>query len=177
MQMLWDRGEADGYAAHMTGDPLPNTPSHHVLMNVALGDHQVSNWAAAVEARTMGAKLRTPTLDTFRDPSGGYQYFGEIPAIPSYPYDGSAITVWDSGPTNADCSKGTAAPLFINMPVFGGCGPEGTPPEQRGGEDPHELVRRTVADRRMKAIFLRPNGVVTDQCAGQPCHDDDYTAP
>src|SRR5215212_2165890 len=26
MQMLWDRGEADGYARHMTDDPLPNTP-------------------------------------------------------------------------------------------------------------------------------------------------------
>jgi hypothetical protein len=23
MQLLWDRGEADGYAQHMTGDPLP----------------------------------------------------------------------------------------------------------------------------------------------------------
>jgi hypothetical protein len=177
MQMLWDRGEADGYAWHMTDDPLPNTPPHHVLMNVAFGDHQVSNWAAAVEARTIGARLRTPTLDTFRDPTTGYHYFGEIPAIPSYPYDGSAITVWDSGPVRADCQKGTAPPLLINEPVFGGCGPAGTPPEQRGGEDPHELVRRTAADRQMKAIFLRPGGVVTDQCNGQPCHDDDYTAP
>ena len=25
-QQLWDRGEADGYAAHMTSDPLPGTP-------------------------------------------------------------------------------------------------------------------------------------------------------
>src|SRR5436305_6218551 len=35
MQMLWDRGEADGYAWHMTSDPLPNTPKHEVLMNLA----------------------------------------------------------------------------------------------------------------------------------------------
>src|SRR3954463_923527 len=108
MQILWDRGEADGYAWHMTSDPFPNTPKHHLLMNVAFGDHQVTNWAAAVEARTVGARLRTPTLDTFRDPSGGYQYFGEIPAIPSYPYNGSAITVWDSGPIRDNCAKGTA---------------------------------------------------------------------
>src|SRR3954447_4232146 len=174
MQMLWDRGEADGYAWHMTDSPLPNTPAHEVLMNVALGDHQVSNWAAAVEARTMGARLRTPTLDLFRDPSGGAQYFGEIPAIPSYPYDGSAITVWDSGPVQADCNHGTAAPLFVNLPVFGGCGPAGTPKDQQGGQDPHELVRRTRADRAMKAIFLAPGGVVTDHCGGQPCHDDEY---
>jgi hypothetical protein len=26
MQMLWDRAEANGYAYHMTSDPLPNTP-------------------------------------------------------------------------------------------------------------------------------------------------------
>ena len=27
IQTLWDRGEANGYAHHMTGDPLPNTPA------------------------------------------------------------------------------------------------------------------------------------------------------
>ncbi|HEX4735031.1 MAG TPA: hypothetical protein VH247_11490 [Thermoleophilaceae bacterium] len=169
MQMLWDRGEADGYAWHMTGDPLPNTPRHHVLMSLAFGDHQVSNWAAAVEARTIGARLRTPALDTFRDPTTGYQYFGEIPAIPSYPYDGSAITVWDSGPIRDNCTNGTAAPLFVNLPVFGDC-PAGEPQDEWGGHDPHEEPRNTVADRAMKAAFLREGGVVTDQCGGQPCH-------
>jgi hypothetical protein len=169
MQMLWDRGEADGYAQHMTGDPYPNTPAHKVLMSLAFGDHQVSNWAAAVEARTIGAYLRTPTLDTFRDPSGGYQYFGEIPAIPSYPFDGSAITVWDSGPIRDNCSKGTAAPLFVNVPAFGGC-PAGGPQDQWGGQDPHEEPRNTVADRTMKSEFLKPGGAVTDQCGGLPCH-------
>ncbi|HEX6712251.1 MAG TPA: hypothetical protein VF066_02660 [Thermoleophilaceae bacterium] len=169
MQMLWDRGEADGYAWHMTSDPLDNTPRHQVLMSLGFGDHQVSNWAAAVEARTIGARLRTPTLDTFRDPSGGYQYFGEIPAIASYPYAGSAITVWDSGPIRDNCTKGTAAPLFVNLPVFGDC-PAGEPQDEWGGHDPHEEPRNTVANRAMKAAFLREGGVVTDQCAAQPCH-------
>jgi hypothetical protein len=178
MQMLWDRGEANGYAWHMTRNPLPNTPKHEVLMSLGFGDHQVSNWAAAVEARTMGARVRTPALDAFRDPTGGYQYFGEIPAIETYPYSGSAITVWDSGPVQADCHHGTAAPLFQNLPVFGWCdGPPGTPADQQGGQDPHELPRRTVANRAMKAAFLREGGVVTDQCNGQPCHSDEYYAP
>ena len=178
MQMLWDRGEADGYAWHMTNDPLPNTPKHQVLMSLAFGDHQVSNWAAAVEARTIGARLRTPTLELFRDATGGYQYFGQIPAIKSYPYAGSAITVWDSGPVQADCQHGTAAPLFQNLPVFGGCdGPPGTPKDQQGGQDPHELPRRTAADRAMKALFLRQGGMVTDQCNGRPCHSDEYYPP
>jgi hypothetical protein len=169
MQMLWDRGEADGYAWHMTGDAYRNTPQHEVLMSLGFGDHQVSNWAAAVEARTMGAYLRTPALDAFRDPSTGYQYFGEIPAIPSYPFNGSAITVWDSGPIRDNCSKGTSAPLLVNVPAFGGC-PAGQPVDQWGGHDPHEEPRNTVADRAMKAAFLAPGGVVTDQCGGQACH-------
>ena len=54
MQLLWDRGEADGYAQHMTDDPLPNTPAHHVLLQLGYGDHQVSN----VAARDRGADDR-----------------------------------------------------------------------------------------------------------------------
>jgi hypothetical protein len=177
MQMLWDRGEADGYAWHMTGDPYPNTPRHEVLMNLGFGDHQVTNWAAAVEARTIGARLRTPAVDTFRDPTGGHRYFGEIPAIASYPYRGSAITVWDSGPVQPDCKHGTAAPPVSNLPVFNECGPAGTPKEEQGGQDPHELPRRTAAARRMKALFLAPGGLVTDQCGGKACHSDEYYPP
>src|SRR6185295_5536852 len=68
MQLLWDRGEADGYAQHMTTDPLPNTPAHHVLMHVALGDHQVSNYAADVEARTIGAATQPTPVAAGRLP-------------------------------------------------------------------------------------------------------------
>src|SRR6478672_1055993 len=32
MQLLWDRGEANGYAHNMTTDPLPNTNPHEVLL-------------------------------------------------------------------------------------------------------------------------------------------------
>ena len=42
MQMQWDRAEANGYAHHMTDDPLADTPPHEVLMHVAFGDHQVT---------------------------------------------------------------------------------------------------------------------------------------
>ena len=169
MQMLWDRGEADGYAWHMTSDPLPDTPAHTVLMNLAFGDHQVSNWAAAVEARTIGAELRTPVLDADRGDNGDYRYFGEIPAIPSFPYSGSAITVWDSGPIRNNCTQGTAAPLLVNQAPFDGC-PSGQPQDQWGGHDPHEEPRNTVDDRTMKAEFLRDGVIATDPCGGAPCH-------
>ncbi len=62
IQMLWDRSEPNGYAHRMTDNPLPNTPPHEVLMNVALGDHQVTNWQADVEARTIGASIHTPIV-------------------------------------------------------------------------------------------------------------------
>ena len=66
MQLLWDRGEGNGYAHHMTDDPLPNTPDHDVLLQLAYGDHQVSNVAAEVEARTIGASVHNPALDPGR---------------------------------------------------------------------------------------------------------------
>ena len=86
--------------------------------------------------------------------TGGYHYFGEIPAIPSYPWYGSAITVWDSGPIRADaqghpCALGTAAPLLINVPAYGGC-PADKPQDQWGGQDPH--------DRRRYALELTAQG-------------------
>ncbi|MGH2830716.1 MAG: hypothetical protein ACRDJM_09560, partial [Actinomycetota bacterium] len=60
LQMLWDRGESNGYAQHMSSDPLPNTPAHQVMLHVAYGDFQVTNVSAEVEARTIGARV----LDT-----------------------------------------------------------------------------------------------------------------
>src|SRR4051812_2778620 len=97
MQLLWDRGEANGYAEHMTDDPLPNTPAHNVLLQMAYGDHQVSNLAGEVEARTIGAQVHTPELDTARH-WGLDPLFGLTP-IGAYPYSGPAAMVYyDGGP-------------------------------------------------------------------------------
>ena len=67
-QMLWDRSESSGYVYHIRTDPLPNTPVHSVLLQVAYGDHQVSMWTAEFMARTIGAKLRVPALEPGRHP-------------------------------------------------------------------------------------------------------------
>ena len=155
MQQLWDRGEADGYAAHMTSDPLPGTPAHKVLMHVAYGDHQVSQYAAAVEARTVGAQAHEPALDLPVRSQDVNLFFG-VPAIQSYPFDGSAIVIWDSGP-------GRVPPPPITN----------TPPTI--GPDPHGDVRATVSARVQKSAFLSPNGAVVDVCGGLPCHTDLYT--
>lgn len=174
MQMLWDRGEADGYGENMTTHPLPDTPSHTVLMHVAFGDHQVTDFAAAVEARTIGAYIHAPILDLQRDPTGGSQYFGLIPAIPSYPWHGSAIVVWDAGKPNAGCSLGVGAPPFTNTPPIDGC-PAGADPSTWGANDPHEFPRNTPAARLQKSDFDEPDGAVQDVCNGLPCHTYNFS--
>ena len=63
LQVLWDRGEPNGYAWHMTDDAYPNTPRHAVLQLESFGDHQVANVATEVEARTIGSHVRLPALD------------------------------------------------------------------------------------------------------------------
>ncbi len=145
IQLLWDRGEADGYAQHITTDALPNTPKHTVLMHVAFGDHQVSDTTAEVEARTIGARGYRPVLDAGRSPWTRFQL---IPPIGKFPFGGSAIVIWDSG---------TPAPPITNTP-------------NRGGEDPHSDPRSTPAARVQKSEFLKVDGHVVDVCGGAPCH-------
>ncbi|MCA1839870.1 MAG: alpha/beta hydrolase, partial [Actinobacteria bacterium] len=76
MQLLWDRGESDGYAHHMTDDPPANTPAHQVLMHIAVGDHQVANITAIIEARTNGAAIYQPAVDASKLPSGAIPFWG-----------------------------------------------------------------------------------------------------
>ena len=87
VQMLWDRGEPNGYANRMTTNPLPDTPAHTVLLGAAVGDHQVSNWMTDVEARTIGAAAHEPVVDPGRWPDTDVLW--NVPRIASYPYPGS----------------------------------------------------------------------------------------
>ena len=163
IQLLWDRGEANGYAHHMTGDPLPDTPRHTVLMHVAFGDHQVSDTTAEVEARTIGARAYLPALDAGRSPWPRLQM---IPSIGSFPFSGSAIVFWDTGPvrTVGTETEGTSAPPHTNTP-------------NRTGDDPHENPRATQSARVQKSEFLRVGGRVVDVCGGKPCYAAPYTGP
>ncbi len=141
-QMLWDRAETNGYAAHMTDDPLPGTPEHNVLLHVAYGDHQVAPVSAEVEARTIGASLRTPAVEEGRRPD--VEPYWNIPPIERYPFDGSALVIWDFG---------TPTPPLGNLPPV--------PPDF--GEDPHEFPRNHPAAQEQKDHFLR-TGEVIDTC-------------
>jgi hypothetical protein len=154
MQQHWDRGETNGYALHMTDDPYPDTPAHQVLMHPALGDHQVAQVAAEVQARTIGAFVRPVAVDPGRSADVTPQY--GIPKITAWPFSGSVYELWDSGP-----GRNPVAPLG-NVPPY-------------GGEDPHGRPRGTPAARQQKSDFLRIGGVATDQCAGAPCHSWNWT--
>jgi hypothetical protein len=153
-QMLWDRGESNGYAWHMTNDPLPNTPQHEVLMQNAFADHQVTQWAADVKARTIGASIHTPTL--VADRSIDKTPYFDIPGITTYPFYGSAAFVWDTGPYDMMLNKGTPPPPVGNTAL-------------RDGVDPHGVPRTQPGARLQISEFLKPNGRIIDPCNGMPC--------
>jgi hypothetical protein len=114
-------------------------------MHEAFGDHQVANVSTEIEARTIGASIHQPAIA----PGRSYEvtpYVG-IPAIPSYPFNGSALVVWDSG---------AATPPTTN-----------TAPNT--GNDPHSDPRSSPVARQQKSDFLQTGGAVTDVCSGTPC--------
>lgn len=155
LQMQWDRAEANGYAAHMTSDPLPNTPPHQVLLHAAFGDHQVANVAAEVEARTIGAGVYQPALPPGRH-SDVDPFFG-IPSITfprplASPYTGSALVDWDGGPIGFP--GGSETPPAANVP----------PRPPAFGADPHSYPRNDVKARAQKSEFLRSNGRLANFC-------------
>jgi hypothetical protein len=159
VQQLWDRGDPDGYAQQMTDHPLPDTPAHVVLMQIAYGDFQVSDYSAAVEARTVGASVYRPALDLTTNRAVNANLFYGLPTIPAFPFHGSAIEIWDSGAGRVQ------PPPFANL----------APLKAPNNIDPHEDVRSTPLARVQKSAFLEPRGAVIDVCGGQPCRSSVYT--
>ncbi|MFN8162052.1 MAG: hypothetical protein U0R52_13510 [Solirubrobacterales bacterium] len=172
IQSMWDRGEPDGYANHMTSDPLPNTPAHHVLIDMAYGDHQVANVQTEVEARTIGAPLRGPALDSFRLPTGFVEPYYDIPALGDLSgpaADGNALFVWDIGPKREvlGTTYGTDPAPITN-----------TSPDDSFGVDPHDtVIDETPIVRAQIAEFLKVGGKVVDPCGPMACYAAGWTGP
>jgi len=162
-QTLWDRSDPDGYATHMTGG-LPNTPTHQVLLQVAYGDHQVANITAETEARTIGASGFAPPLEA--DRYGPYKDpFWGIPTVSGGATDGSAITLFDSGPVRdiqPGQNQGTDWPPTTDTP-------------NRSGQDPHEAPRRAPCGQQQKDLFMQPQGFAVATCNGAPYGSWDFT--
>ncbi|MCC5952279.1 MAG: hypothetical protein JJU45_09310 [Acidimicrobiia bacterium] len=147
-QQLWDRGENNGYSAHLTEDPLPGTGPSRILLLAAFGDHQVANVATDVLARTADVPVRSPGLGDGRSPD--VEPFWGIDPVPSWPWDGSLYLMWDFG---------TPAPPVANVPP-------------REGDDPHGMPADEPAALLAVVAFLL-DGQLPDPCpTGTPCVTD-----
>lgn len=145
-QMLWDRGEGGGYVQHLTANPYPGTTAKTVLLDVAFGDHQVTELSAMVEARTIGATIHQPVAidGRWQEKEAGW---GLEPTV--YPSKGSGIVIWDSG----------MEPIpFENL-------------ASRQGDDAHEDPRADPDVRTQKASFLFDDTLI-DVCNGAACEAD-----
>jgi hypothetical protein len=114
------------------------------MLMAGYGDHQVSNYTAEVEARTIGAKvLKKNMLRPWRNweltPWTGLDALGSLPAT-----DASVLTVWDGG--------SRPSPL-ANIAQ-----------DNSKDDDPHEWVRNTFAARAMKSAFLNYDSRIVDTC-------------
>ena len=178
-QIMWDRGETNGYAEHAIRDSYANTPDHEILLQPAFGDFQVANVAAEVEARTMGLDVYDggPTPNGSMLGAGRHwstdQTFGLTP-IPSFPYTGSALVYWDGGPPTftGPLGIGSATPPNRNIAPTP-AGPGNVP--LNSGKDPHRYPRDTAIARQQVSDFW--NGSFGACAAGGPCFSNDWTGP
>lgn len=166
MQMLWDRSEPNGYAHVMTDNPPPNTPKHKVTLQIALGDHEVTNFAAEVEARTLGMKTNDPPIDAGRWPDMEIAWGIDRIKDSEYPFHGSNLVYFDGGPIRTDPNDpsktiGTNPPPFANVP-------------NRSGQNPHGAPGGATKAVEMTSSFLQPNGYIEDICAPKSCYSDVY---
>jgi hypothetical protein len=165
-QILWDRIEANGYAHHLTDDPLSvagyePTQAHQVLLHVAYADHQVAIVTADNMARTAGIRLYEPALTSDRasfwnqaapfDNPDAAPFWGITRLTENEITDGfagSVYVMWDSG--------NTPPPVVNRAP-----GSAGYPDVKR---DPHSEPRAQVSARSQKSAFF--NGTFLDVCQG-----------
>ncbi len=169
IQMLWDLGEPNGYSHVMTDDPPPDTPEHTISMHVALGDHQVSNFASDVQARTIQASTNANPIDPRRWPD--YEALWNVPrlAADDFPYTGNSIIYWDGGPVRPD-------PLDLGGLIGTGVPPYANIPPDPDWEDPHGAPRGASGPVAMISSFLQPNGYIdaTAICGNDPCLGDGW---
>ncbi len=147
IQLLWDRGENDGYAQHLTTNPYDGIDAKQVLMVEAFGDHQVANVSTEALARTIGAAVHVPTLADGRS-NDATPMWNIAPLDPSAPI-AAILVLWDFG---------TPAPPPVNLP----------PTEPAYGRDPHGAGSDEPLVLQQALTFLL-SGEFVDLCNGGPC--------
>ena len=176
IQLLWDRAEANGYAQHMTDDPL----SEHARARRAAarrlrrppGGGRVGRGGGAHDRRphaSPGARRRPAAL---LRPPGGREATCPGPACRR---SGTRSTApgWSSG-TSGRCARRAARPTA-----------RPTAPARRRRR--RATCRRASASTRTSSRAARPlartqksaffDGSLIDVCSGGPCYAGDWTGP
>lgn len=115
MQTVWDPGESAAYANVLGGEWLPGTPDKRVLMQVAIGDAQVSTLGAEIAARAIGAVSVGPAVR----PIWGVEE-------QTAPIEGSAIVEWQYSDAGAE--------PFENVPPDSALDPHECPRREPDGQ-------------------------------------------
>ena len=163
-QTTWDRTDPSGHINHLLSDPYAGTPAKKALYQVAFGDHQVAPLTVEVAARTNGMSIHQPTLSMGKVVPDVTPYY-DIPGIPAYPFDGSAMVIWDSGnpaPPIGNVPPPEITPMDSEWADLGPC-PQGR------NSDPHSCPRSNANARIQKSEFLKNDGMVVDVCGGAAC--------
>ena len=151
----------------MTEDPLPDTPAHQVLLDVAFGDHQVTDYQADVEARTIGAAAHEPTSS---------RVVGRTPkSCGTSPRSITTPTRARQPTTGTSARSRKALKARANSSAPNRRRHENLP--NRTGQDPHGAPREAPAEQQLVSDFFNGAILKGDNCGGGPCYAGSFTGP
>ena len=165
IQMLWDRGEPNGYAWHMTSDPLPG---HAAAQGApARSPSATTRWRTSPRRSRRARSARGCACR--RSTRAGTRRAARTSAsraLRRFPSGGDAtLVVWDIGPLRGGRRPRHAAAADHEHAAAHRRRPA-RPGDRVGGP-----VRRQIAE------FLRIDGRVIDVCGAFPCHAAGWTGP
>lgn len=193
IQMLWDRGENNGYAWSLApGRELPGTRNNkRILLIPALADHQVSMVTAEVMARTIEASLQCPAVVGGPSTQRGRAVLKQAhPAVRAEREQFPEVSFGRRHPDdhpyfglpciNQYPHSGNALTVWDSGPMTNSDGsinsngsappPADNRPMTTGyGADPHSHPRNEEKNMLMKSEFLKSTGNLIDVCKGLPC--------
>jgi hypothetical protein len=158
VQTMWDRADSNGYANHITRNPLPGSKLSRVLINAPIGDQILTETAAELMQRSLEVKRHNPSIVEGRHIA--VEPYLDIEPITTYPHEGNAVMHWDSGPFPLNGRDGTPLQRLDNLP-------------RNLGYDTHGMPMGQTSAWEQKAVFWR-TGEVVNVCGAQPCFGDGY---
>ena len=153
-QMLWDRGENEGYVAHITSHPYAGMKAKQVFLIENFGDHQVSNQAGDMLARSIGAKNHQPAFNpsfqggAARENPPVVAQWGLSKLDQTKPAQ-AGVVLWDYG---------TPTPPTVNL----------APDGPAYGQDPHGFGRGNTYLMTQITTFLS-TGIIPNLCGEAAC--------